>query len=444
MAETRPDIGERTKIQGGAVIGGIPSATILLRPGTYATYRLMRTDPTIALARAVVMAPIQAAQWSVEAKDDTPDERVAFIKDQFIEQRTLILADALRGGLDYGWQGWEKIFELRENRLRIRRFKPLLHDITHIEADKTTGNFMGYKQGEIIVPLENALIYTHDREGDNHYGRSRLENIRRTWSGWMDCNDGAARYDKKIAGAWIVVHYPIGTSRDKDGTERPNWEIARDILNGIVASGQIAVPNSFAGEVDDLNNQRPEKRQWMIEVLEDKGGRQPQFIDRLRYLDSLKFRGMLRPERAAMEGQFGTKAESESQADMSLVEGEQLHQDIVRTINWHAVDQVLALNYGEESRGSVWLSPMPLQDAKRGTYQQIIAAMLQNPTTMLELFTEIDRDAVFDLLDIPKSEQIVDSGIGGPRPPDMDTTDPRAEAVMSIYRNMLEPSNGRN
>ena len=74
-------------------------------------------------------------------------------------------------------------------------------------------------------------------EGSLWYGVPLLENIRETYYQWCDANDGAARYDRKVAGGRLVVHYPLGQSPDGNGVLRDNSVLAEEILHTLQSSG---------------------------------------------------------------------------------------------------------------------------------------------------------------------------------------------------------------
>lgn len=433
--KTKPNTGEETGSQGAAVglstwveLPGLKDAP----PGTYETYRAMLMDPTIALARAVVMAPLIGNTWAIQSKDDTPEDRVTFIEDMLDPMISTIIENSLLS-LDYGWAGFEKVFEVRDGKFTLKRLKPLLHDITQIDINNN-GKFQGFKQAAINLPVEKSLLFTNDRYGDNHYGRSRLENARQTWSWWIQANDGAARYDKKIAGVMPVVHYPPGKSIDKHGNSVDNYEIAQRFLDSIASGHGIAIPNEFMKFAEaDI----PERRQWIVELMEDRGSRQPGFGDRLRYLDSLKFRGYLRPERSALEGQFGTKAEAETHGDLGLLDGEKKQKDIAQVVNWHVIDQLLVLNFGEDARGSIWYAPNPLQDASVQFARDLVKTMMSTPDGREEIRLYADLSQVVEVTKLPLLPEPIEV-----TPPD--TNDEPADSILNELESRVAGTSSQN
>lgn len=377
-------------------------------PASYKTYRLMRKDPTIALARALTVAPVLASNWSVACDDDVDDEAVKFIEDALIPQRPTILERCLFGGLDFGWAPFEKVFVEKDGYLTLGKFKPLLQDITTVVVNMASGQFIGFRQAtmhqENIVDLElpYALNVAFGVEGTNWYGLSELENIRSTWQEWNDANLGAARYDKRIAGSHFVVYYPQGVT-PVNGVPTDNFVVAQSILKTLESSGSIVVPRTVATFVDELNN---ESLGWKIEVLEDRGGRQPTFIDRLKYLDALKCRGLIMPERGIIEGEFGTKAEAGVHQNLALTHLELKHQHIVRMVNWHCVNQLLRVNFSADLENKVYIEPAPLDDSSITYLRDIYKAILTNQSGFLEEFPNIDTDALKDKTGVPKSEEV--------------------------------------
>jgi hypothetical protein len=420
-----PPLGEVTKTQsvqsfaGSVSAGSIPGLPSI-DAANYATYRAIRRDPTVALARAVVMGPILTSTWSYEAADDTvPSEWVDFIKSQIDPLRDYILRTAIGfGAIDYGWCGWEKIFELRDGMVQLCGLKQLLHDLTEIDVDKATGKFAGFsqKRDKVELPVEKCLLYTGDREGDNFYGRPRLENVREIWAWWRSANDGAARYDNKIAGVFPRISYPPGECTNAAGMKISNSKAAEALAQALAAGKPIIHPKVASGTADDAVLNDPNSQAWTVELLEDKGSRQPGFIERLRYLDSLKMRALLRPERSAIEGQNGTNAEAATHNDVGLADGELMQQDVVRMVNWHIVDQLLVLNFGEDARGAIVVTPTPLDDDTRAFYRAIVQALIASPVALEEFLQRVSIDKLLEKVGLPEitEEERGEMGMNAP------------------------------
>ncbi len=426
-----PAMGEHT---GRQVVTGYGTSSLTggkRLPASYETYRKMRKHPTIALARALSIAPIVAAEWSVEADEGVPDEVSGFLQKQFVTIRELLVETALLGGIDFGHQAFEKVFAVEGGRIVLRKLKPLLQDLTEILVT-ATGAFDGLKQKAVTLPLDNCLLIPFRVEGTDWYGTPLLENARERWNDWEDANKGAARYDRKVAGAHWVVRYPVGQSRDVQGSMRDNSELAQEILQTLEASGSIALADEVQAFVESMGGA---KSQWQIDLLQDSGGRQPTFVDRLRYLDSLMARAMLIPERSVLEGQYGTKAEAGEQIDVALTEADLTHRHVTRLVNWHAVDQLLALNWGDAMRGKARLVAAPIRDAKLQFVREVYGAFLANPNGFLEESGQIDTDAIKDLLGVPKAAEVAQAGEarGGPGSEGVDDRDPLAETIRRVY-----------
>ncbi len=372
-------------------------------PASFATYRTMRKHPTIALARALTAAPVVAGEWSIEADDGVSDDRIDLIKDIFLPVRSQIVETALLGGTDFGWAGFEKIFSVVKGRVRVR-FKPLLHDITGLLVVRDTGAFAGYEQtrDQTTLPLANSLHIGFRVEGTEWHGASLLENVRSPYNDWVKASEGAARYDKKIAGSHWVVHYPDGQSK-VDDVETANAEIAKTMLGVLESSGGAVIPRPKLADLRSLAQAGVDLdvAGWGIELVSDSSARQHSFTNRLEYLDKLMVRGLMVPERAILEGQFGTKAEAGVHADLALTHMELLHEHITRHINWYAVDQVLDLNFGPDARGTVRLAPSPLVDAKREWMQGLFEKFIDNPSSMAAEYAAIDTDAMKETLGVP-------------------------------------------
>ena len=149
---------------------------------------------------------------------------------------------------------------------------------------------------------------------------------------------------------------------------------------------------------------------WKVELLAAGGSLQVGFTGRLEYLDKLKVRGILAPERTVLEGQHGTLAEAEAHADVALTQADLTHQYVVDQLNLQVVDRLLVLNYGEDTRGAVQVVPAPIVDAKRSFYRDLYKTLLANPNFQTHELSALDLDALKDTLGLPKSTEIDHTG----------------------------------
>ena len=391
-------------------LGGLASLAPQL-PAGYETYRRMRRDPTIALARALAVAPVVAGKWTVEADADVPQEVRGWIDKQFLTVRELLLETILKHGyVDFGHQGFELVWGLdAEGRQCIVRFKPLLPDITEILIDDH-GGLAGLRQRDVVLTGVNAMLVSFGGEGSDLHGEPLLENVREVWNDWRKANAVAARYDRKIAGAYLLLHYPsFGQGIDQNGAKLDNVYLAQRILDKLEAASGVAVgdvPSELAPGQD------PNQTAWRLEVQGSAGGQQQGFVDRLRYLDSLKVRGMLLPERAILEGQHGTLAESQSQGDLAFLQAELVHHHVTREINRQAVDPVLEANWGPAYRGKVRLEASPLSSDNLGFLRQLVTQVLSDPKDFADLLHRADWPSIFDAVGLPQTKAASPSPFG--------------------------------
>ena len=372
--------------------------------GTYAAYRALRKDSTIALGRGLLVSGVKAGSWAVEADEEAPEEVVAFVKTLLPLREDIMGLAVGYGRVDYGWMGFEKIFVVKDGRLTLR-LKPLLHDMTTILIDNH-GNFAGYRQSNsltalpIDVPAEYSLHIAFDVEGANLYGSPLLENVRAIQQSWLDCDAGAKRYDKKIAGSHWIVHYPPGTSQIDDETVQ-NADVAKQILTALESSGSMSLPSTTAEFVQELNDKAVAALySWDVKLITAEGTGQGSFVERLKYLDSLKIRGLVLPERSMLEGSYGTKADAGEHIGLAVTGMQNVDQHITRQVNKQVVNQLLALNFGLDMVGKVRLVASPLVDRQiaflRDLYLKVLTAVDMG---------SIDLEALKEQLNIPAKQE---------------------------------------
>lgn len=430
----RPPQGETTRqqmvVRG---VAGVLGQTIAPLPGDYTTYREMLKDPTIALARAVAWCPILSAGRAFEAKSEADPDMVKLLKDTLEPLLPELIYQALRA-LDLGWMPFEKVWETRSWKdsngstrsvFCIQRLKALLPDLTTPLLD-VNGRLFGFRNGNYAagystlvtlrdsdLGLDKVFVYTYDKEGDSPFGRPRLENCREPWNRSRGVELNADRLGRKAAGTVGVSHYPVGTSVDENGKEIDNFTLAIKTIKDLADGKCIAVPNMFI-TVDNVKA-APElagESAWKFD-FEDAGNPGPALqglIEERRYLDALKLRGYLVPERATTEtgSGGGSRADSETHGDVGVSIAESLHKEILACINRDIVDPILEYNFGPEAKGEAFVTTAGLSRAQRQFYEQIFMALLNNPATVDWMVGRMKVHSLMDQLEVPQVEGMED------------------------------------
>ena len=100
------------KNSGAAVLGVNTDAAAPL--GTIKTYRRMRKNPTVALARMLVRAPVIASGFSVVGVDGVPQDRIDFVITQMNRVYSELISDMLLA-VEYGFQSFGKVWGFEGN-----------------------------------------------------------------------------------------------------------------------------------------------------------------------------------------------------------------------------------------------------------------------------------------------------------------------------------------
>lgn len=401
-------------------------------PGDYDTYRAMRTNPTIALARAAATAPIKGASWSWKADDDAPPDAVQLLQDSVDPLWTSIVRTCLFA-LDYGWQSAELVWKEHAGAWVLGKFKPLLPELTTIVVTQT-GEFNGLRQGSVTLERSRCFLMSNDVEGDDWYGRARSENVRCAWNEYVTTAKRNAQYFQKAAGVIPMVTHPGGVSPTQSG-DRPNHLIAAEVLKNLSSGAGITMPRVLAPWAEAAVARGVDPSQlmaWTISFLETKSGHGAEFLEAMRYLDSLMMRGWLVPERVALEGQHGTLAEAGAHADIAIAAAQETLDEIIRAINSQIVEPTMAFNYGPQYAKKVRAEAAPIVDADRQFLRNLISQVLTQPGNLDLMLSTLDLDAALDQAGVPKLTETVNqealktTPTANPADPNAPASDPAA------------------
>jgi len=445
-----PKIGEKTVRQNQLARGPSGPLNVLIygkekrdytkpHPGTFKTYRQMRNNPTIALARIIATSPCRSAKWIVENDDDANEDAVELVQDVADE----LLGDWLSWAclaLDFGFQSWEQIWVDDGEYQKPDRLKPLCPEMTEILVDADHGNYAGLKQEDLKLPTEKTIHYSYDAEPGNLYGRSRHENCRETaWAEWEILRKRLQRYTKRVAGATPIIIYPQGEDVEASGAKRSNFDIARQIMAALEDCDGVAMPNMLmnnANIADILRNGGdPSKlRTWFIDFIEAKDSHGGEFKELMTYHDQLMMRGWLVPERAATEAQTGgSRADSESHGEIAAAVGESVLDDMLSTWNKQLVNRILAVNFGRASAGTVRVVRVPLTAAQKRFYQGFVQQFMVEPSNIDLLLKAVNMPALLKQADLPVKDTAEDIGPDDVKPAD-DGKGESPESSLSLAR----------
>lgn len=427
-------IGADGSVDAGAIGGGI-QVNQQAPAGTINTYRAMRRHPTIAIGRMAVHAPIKSAKWTIETDDDAPSGAEDLIEKHVVDHQPVIVREAVRM-LDYGRQPFELVWDVVEGALVPDKYKPLLPEITKAQVTQDNGRFAGAKNADVPLTPEQTLWFAFDMEGTNWYGRSLFENIRESaWWPWVQALRRESTFSGKVAGPTLAVGYVPGKGKDKHGAEVDNFDLAQKIGQAYGMGQHVAFPKMLVPWAEDMlrHNVDPNKlMSWSIDFIEPSTGHASEFIANMKHKETGMLRGLMVPERAVTEGQYGTKAESETQAELVLVFAREVLMEIVRCVNWYVVDRILALNYGEEARGTVRIVAEELIDEKAALIREIVKAMFSQPVNASLWQAMTDVQAQLDLVGLPQPETPVDAPVIDPTDPDSNGNQPPSPLTQSM------------
>lgn len=408
---------------------------------TIDTWRSMRRNPTVALARMVGSAPIKATPWAFTARDGTPDDVVSFVEGA-IKPLAFELINDMCLAMDYGFQAFERQWEYKDGRMVYARLKPLLPDVTEALVIRETGKLAGWRNVNVDLLGLKSFGYTYDREYDNYYGRSRHENYRVTaYEGWLYAFSKLKRYTAKAAGTTPLVKYPVGQSQDPSGSIRDNQTLADYLLSGLGQGHGVAMPKmDFKAMAEVARQAGVDPSQWAaweVSFIEPSGLHGDELINQLRYWDALICRGWLVPERAATEAtQAGSRADSGTAADMAMSASGETLASMIRCINQQVVNPLLVVNFGPQYKDAVTVEAVPIDSGQQDRIYNLMSQVLANPANVDLLIDAVDLDAALDKAQIPKKKSFVDPSVRAVQPA-QETQDEQGAQFSESARTMM-------
>lgn len=150
-------------------------------------FEKMLKDDMVKASLEFIKHSVLSTGWEL----DGGNEKIADSLSAMLNNVQGTFYDALLGvltAMDYGYSVSEKIYELRDGQIQLKKLKPLSPKFIDFELDKmgNISEILQYQNGDtygkpISIPLEKVVIYQHAPRFGNPYGTSALEAAYRPW-----------------------------------------------------------------------------------------------------------------------------------------------------------------------------------------------------------------------------------------------------------------------
>ncbi|MDD4985107.1 MAG: DUF935 family protein [Dehalococcoidales bacterium] len=192
--------------------------------------KMRKSDARVKLAILVCEMPLRAATWTIEpASDEEQDKQIAeFIEANLLSGMTITWDSFLHHALlmlPFGFSMFEKVWEIRDNRVAYRKLAPRLPKTLGKWLLDENGGLAGIEQHTwkndqyklITIPVDKLLVFTNEKEGSNFEGVSILRTAYKHW--YYKDNlyriDGIAA-ERHATGVPVFKHPSTAQKTDKD------------------------------------------------------------------------------------------------------------------------------------------------------------------------------------------------------------------------------------
>jgi hypothetical protein len=389
---------------------------------SFSTYWRMRGYSACVLAYSVMVAPVFAGTRTATVRNadgteaatsgtptgigaqvtQTPEEKRRKALDDLFED---LWPDVLCGLEGYNFGAWtqETIWGRKAGTIAPVRFKSFLPPEIQIQRDKYN-DFAGFKHGQSTRGAEYAFHFVCQPHFDPIFGVPRAENAREAWHRAMESQANGDKIERKASGRQMRLQFPTGSTwKDADGNAVITATAVQTIVNAAASGAVWTEPIPWRKE-DVKANPDLLKTPLITAQAFDWGDTGPSLlaaIARLDRLDKEIVRAWSRPEREAMEGQHGTKAEAGTHGAIGTLDSEKVHSDFLRQLNKQVVDRWLVTNFGPETAGTIYFKPAPLADPQQQFKQAVATALLNSPTQGPQLSANVDGRRLLKETELP-------------------------------------------
>jgi hypothetical protein len=417
----------------GSAVGGFPGFG-KAPPGTPALYWEMAKYSACVLAYVITTGPIFAGTRTLEiCRDDgtparkrpngplagdgptqSPEDKIKVEQERHFGP---LWPDILNGLECLNQGNWlqEVLWDRVESLTLPVRFKDFLPGEAMLAVDPY-GDFAGYRPsfagGTFDTADENdrapqyALLHVHQPHKNRIWGFPRLENCREPWYRATKTDNEIDKALQKSSGIslQVLIDHEFAF-RDDSGNKVTAKQAAQTYVNALANGGTAMGPRyTFTKAAMEKNPELAKIKPIETDQF-DWGSTAPAILAGIAALDARDKRIMRaygRPEREAMEGEHGTKAESGVQGAIGTLDSEKVHAERVDQFNKQTWRTLLRTNWGDKYLGKLYWKPTPLSDPQQSFLQDVAKALASAPGSTFG--QRIDEKALAKRTELPIDE----------------------------------------
>jgi hypothetical protein len=352
------------------------------------TYEKMALDPQIAIATAMIELPIIAQSYRIECED----ESIALFVSSVYRNIYRKLLKSMLKSIRFGFAVGEKIYS--QEKVKITKVdengnKQIVYDdwaviiknvkfahpssVQIIRDDKTedikyvTQINSTLKTGEtpIKIPIKKCVWFAPEAEYGDFFGSSRYKNSYQSWYWGAVLMQFMMKYLERRGSPSVKIKAPPGFSITAEGTKVDNMEIALKTGQSLISNSVAVIPTQF----------KDGKELWDAELIKD-DQRGDMFVQAIQYLNTLKMRGLLVPDRVVMSDGSSSNATAESHTDVHFLAEEALIQKIEECMNEQIIPDLVKYNFPIGQQAPCYIKIERLNHSKRLLLRDIFTRML--------------------------------------------------------------------
>jgi hypothetical protein len=307
---------------------------------TMETYRKMRTDPQVKACLLVLKLPILQTGWELAAQTEEGQQLAKWCElmlSEYMDDSMEYYTREMLTALDFGRSITEKIWQLKtvpvdpdnpdSNKLeeRIIPLKLKTYDPRNIKIKldpktyKLTGAVQTQGSKQIEIEASKLLIYSHEKEFNNHNGESALRAAYKPWvikeflqKFW---NIALERYGSPLA----TMELPQNGSLKK----------AMSLMDMVKTKSGIPLPEGYKMEIHNLANAGVS------------------FLEAIEYQDVQIARAMLIPDLVFANSGGGAYALSKTHEGFFEMRLNGISQEIGDILSKYLIRPMVGYNFGE-------------------------------------------------------------------------------------------------